>query len=200
MKTIIGPAAEGEHYFARPYLNDKFWNKLTESYNLSIAAPRRVGKSSFMLKLLINPHKEFNCVYLITESINEPNEFFKKLYKTLLTQLNTGTKFKQFFDDLFKRLEIKKISLTEIEFGKNNVDYYNEILLLCKEVKQVKLKIVLLIDEFSQTVENIIIDQGREVAKNFLHQCRELRQRGASQIVAGWATPKRVAHPATIML
>jgi uncharacterized protein len=176
MKTIIGPAAEGEHYFARPYLNDKFWKKLSESYNLSIAAPRRVGKSSFMLNLLVNPHKEFNCVYLITESINEPNEFFKKLYKTLLTQLNAGTKFKQFFDDLFKRLDIKSISLTEIEFGKNDINYYDEILLLCKEVKQVKIKIVLLIDEFSQTVENIIIDQGREVAKNFLHQCRELRQ------------------------
>jgi hypothetical protein len=176
MKIIIGPAAEGEFYFDRPYLDELFWKKLKESHNLSIAAPRRVGKSSFMLNLLKNDKPGFFCTYIITESINEPNEFFKKLYKTLLGLLNKGGKFKQFFEDLFKRLDIKKISLTEIEFGRNEIDYYEEILLLCKEVKEADTRIVLLVDEFSQTVENIITDQSRETAKNFLHQCRELRQ------------------------
>ncbi len=176
MKLIIGPAAEGEFYFDRPYLDELFWKKLNESHNLSIAAPRRVGKSSFMLNLLKNEKTGFHCSYIITESINEPNEFFKKLYKTLLGLLNTSGKFRQFFEDLGKRLEIKKISLSEIEFGRNEIDYYQEILLLCKEVKEADARIVLLIDEFSQTVENIITDQSRETAKNFLHQCRELRQ------------------------
>ncbi len=176
MKIIIGPAAEGEFYFDRPYLDELFWKKLKESHNLSIAAPRRVGKSSFMLNLLKNDKEGFFCTYIITESINEPNEFFKKLYKTLLGLLNKSGKFKQFFEDVFKRLDIKKISLTEIEFGRNEIDYYEEILLLCKEVKETETRIVLLVDEFSQTVENIITDQGKETAKNFLHQCRELRQ------------------------
>ena len=47
---------------------------------------------------------------------------------------------------------------------------------MCKEVKENDTRIVLMVDEFSQTLENIITDQGRDVAKNFLHQCRELRQ------------------------
>jgi hypothetical protein len=176
MKIIIGPAAEGEFYFDRPYLDELFWKKLKESHNLSIAAPRRVGKSSFMLNLLKNEKAGFFCTYIITESINEPNEFFKKLYKTLLDLLNKSGKFKQFFEDLFKRLKIKRISLTEIEFGRNEIDYYEEVLLLCKEVKEYDVRIVMLIDEFSQTLENMITDQNRETAKNFLHQCRELRQ------------------------
>lgn len=176
MKIIIGPAAEGEFYFDRPYLDELFWKKLNESHNLSIAAPRRVGKSSFMINLLKNNKPGYHCAYIITESINGPNEFFKKVYKTLLGLLNKGSRFKQFFEDLFKRLDVKKISLTEIEFGHNEIDYYSEILLLCKEVKEADQKIVLLIDEFSQTVENIITDQGKEAAKNFLHQCREIRQ------------------------
>lgn len=176
MKIIIGPAAEGDFYFDRPYLDERFWKKLKESNNLSIAAPRRVGKSSFMLHLLKNNKEGYLCVYIITESINESNEFFKKLYKTLLAQLNRGTKFKQFFEDVVKRLDIKKISLSEIEFGRNEIDYYDEILLLCKEVKESDVRIVLMIDEFSQTLENIITDQSREAARNFLHQCRELRQ------------------------
>jgi tetratricopeptide (TPR) repeat protein len=176
MKIIIGPAAEGEFYFERPDLDALFWKKIQESHNVSIAAPIRVGKSSFMLHLLKNEKPGYTCAYIITESINAPNEFFKKVYKTLLALLNRGTKFKQFFEDLFKRLDVKKISLTEIEFGNNNIDYYEEILLLCKEVKESDQKIIMLIDEFSQTLENIITDQGKETAKNFLHQCRELRQ------------------------
>ena len=173
---IIGPAAEGSFYFARPYLEERFWKKIKESHHLSITAPRRVGKSSFMLHLLKNDRDGYFCIYIITESINEPNEFFKKIYKTLLKRLNTGGKFKQFIEDLYKRLDIRKISMTEIEFGKNEIDYYEEILLLCREVKDSDIRIVLMIDEFSQTLENIITDQSREVAKNFLHQCRELRQ------------------------
>lgn len=176
MKIIIGPAAEGEFYFDRPYLDVQFWKKLKESHNVSIAAPRRVGKSSFMLHLRANSDQQYVCSYIITESINEANEFFKKVYKTLLGLLNTGGKFKQFFDDVFKRLDVKKISLTEIEFGRNEIDYYQEILLLCKEVKETDRRVLLMIDEFSQTLENIITDQSREAAKNFLHQCRELRQ------------------------
>jgi hypothetical protein len=94
----------------------------------------------------------------------------------LLGLLNKGAKFKQFFEDVFKRLDIKKISMTEIEFGRNEIDYYEEILLLCKEVRESDVRVVLLVDEFSQTLENIITDQSKEAAKNFLHQCRELRQ------------------------
>lgn len=175
MKTIIGPAAEGEHYFDRPYLDKKFWKKVAESHNVSIAAPRRVGKSSFMLNLVEKPIKGYQCVYIITESVNEANEFFKKIYKVLYSQLNTEERFKQFFEDVVSRLNIRKISVTEIEFNKPDINYFDEILLLCKEVKQFP-KILLLVDEFSQTVDNIITDRSKESAKNFLHQCRELRQ------------------------
>lgn len=176
MKTIIGPVAEGDYYFDRPYLDKMFWKKMRESHNVSIVAPRRVGKTSFMMNLLNKNEENYKCLYLITESINNPNEFFKKVYKTIITQLSTGKKFKKFFEDLFTRLEIKKISVSEIEFGKTGVDYFNEILLLCKELKDFPEKIILLVDEFSQTIENIITDVSKEAAKNFLHQCRELRQ------------------------
>ncbi len=176
MKTIIGPVAEGEFYFDRPYLNKLFWKKMRESHNVSIVAPRRVGKTSFMMNMLNETEKDFKCLYLITESVNNPKEFFKKVYKVIITRLNIVGKFKNFTESLFSRLEIKKISVSEIEFGKAEIDYFNEILFLCKELKGFPEKIVLLIDEFSQTVENIITDVGKEAAGNFLHQCRELRQ------------------------
>lgn len=176
MKIIIGPAAEGDFYFDRPKLDKMFWKKMRENHNVSIVAPRRVGKTSFMMNVLNKNEAGYKCIYLITESINNSNEFFKKIYKTLITQLNTIKKFKIFFETLFTRLDIKSISATEIEFGKPDIDYFSEILILCRELKDFPQKIVLLIDEFSQTVENIITDAGRDAASNFLHQCRELRQ------------------------
>lgn len=176
MKTIIGPVAEGEFYFDRPYLDKIFWKKMRESHNVSIVAPRRVGKTSYMMNLLNKTEEGYKCLYLITESINNPNEFFKKVYKVIITQLNTGIKFKKFFESLFSRLEIKSISATEIEFGKADIDYFNEIIFLCRELKDFPEMIVLLVDEFSQTIENIITDVSKDAAKNFLHQCRELRQ------------------------
>lgn len=176
MKIIIGPAAEGDFYFDRPKLDKLFWKKMRESNNVSIVAPRRVGKTSFMMNLLNKKEGDYKCLYLITESINSSYEFFKKVYKVLITQLNISKKFKTFFESLFARLEIKSISATEIEFGKAGIDYFNEILFLCRELKNFPQKIVLLIDEFSQTVENIITDVSKEAARNFLHQCRELRQ------------------------
>ena len=129
-----------------------------------------------MLNLSGRENKNYKCIYLITESINNSNEFFKKIYKALVSQLNTGAKFKQFFEGVFNRLDIRKISATEIEFGKSDINYFDEVLLLCKEIKQFPYKIVLLIDEFSQTIENIITGVSKEAARNFLHQCRELRQ------------------------
>ena len=176
MKIIIGPAAEGDFYFDRPNLDKMFWKKMRESRNVSIVAPRRVGKTSFMMNLLDKKEGGYKCLYLITESINNSNEFFKKVYKVLITQLNTSKKFINFFESLFGRLEIKSISATEIEFGKTDINYFNEIHFLCRELKDFPQKIVLLIDEFSQTVENIITDVSKEAARNFLHQCRELRQ------------------------
>ena len=176
MKLLIGPAAEGEQYFPRDYLTQKFWRILSQSANISIAAPRRVGKSSFMLNLVKEEKEGYKCIYLITESVNNANEFFKKIYKELLSQLETGARFKQFIGDVFKRLDIRKISLTQIEFGKSDINYFDEILFLCKEVKEFPYKVILLIDEFSQTIENIITDVSKEAARNFLHQCRELRQ------------------------
>jgi len=176
MKTIIGPVAEGDYYFDRPYLDKMFWKKMRESHNISIVAPRRVGKTSFMMNLLEKNEEGYKCLYLITESINNPNEFFKKVYKVIITQLSRGGRVKNFLESLFSRLEIKNISATEIEFGKKDIDYFNEILLLCRELKDFPEKIVLLVDEFSQTIENIITDISKEAARNFLHQCRELRQ------------------------
>ena len=175
MKLNIGNIADGDGYFERPYLNVKFWRLLTKSGHLSIPAPRRVGKTSFMINLVAEGKEGYKIVYIITESIDDSNEFFRKIYKELLNVLSSTKKFAEHLDDVYKKLDIKKISLSGIEFGKNDIDFFEEIKYLLKKIKEKDNHIVLLIDEFSQTLENIILYKGNSEAKLFLHRCRELR-------------------------
>ncbi len=175
MRINLGNVAEGENYFERPYLNDKFWRLLAKSGHLSIVAPRRVGKTSLMANITATPIEKFKILYCITESVNDLNEFHRKIYKELLSALSNSNKFKELVDDVYKKLKIKKISLSGIEFEKEEIDFYEEIKYLLKNMKGKDDHIILMIDEFSQTLENIIKDKGENAAKLFLHQCRELR-------------------------
>lgn len=173
MKLSIGNVAEGENYFERLYLNEKFWRMLQNSKHISIVAPRRVGKSSFIVNISKIPKKDYTIIYTITESIDDANDFFKKLYTEILNVIGKSSNLIELFADLIKKNGVTHIGLDGIEFTKSDLNFFEEIKLLIK--KNSNLNIVMLIDEFSQTLENILLKKGENDAKLFLHQCRELR-------------------------
>ena len=173
MRLSIGNVAEGEDYFARTYLDEKFWRMLKNSKHISIVAPRRVGKTCFIVNVSKTEKDGFTIIYTITESIYNSNDFFKKIYTEILNVVGKSKKLSELFADLIKKNGIHKIGLDGIEFSKNDLNFFDEIKLFLK--KNTDLNIVILIDEFSQTLENIILSKGENEAKLFLHQCRELR-------------------------
>jgi len=174
-KTIIGSAAEGDFYFPRPHLNIRLKKYLDTNSNVLLSAPRRVGKTSFLKNLKNDQWSGYFIKYHNTESINSSNEFFKRLYKSLLEELSTHQSIWKNIGDTLKRNRIEKIGGDGIELKGVNLDYYEELKQLLKKVNYGD-KLVFIIDEFSETVENIINDHGESLGKNFLHQNRELRQ------------------------
>jgi len=50
MNITIGPPVNSEDFFDREQMLDELWNTL-QSQSVLLAAPRRVGKSSLMLKI-----------------------------------------------------------------------------------------------------------------------------------------------------
>lgn len=180
MNSILGSPAEGSMYFHRPQLDLEFYRLLDIHKNLSIVAARRVGKTSFMLHITKNSSKNFRAIYTITESVNVSNAFFKKIYTSIYEYLEKNKKAKEYLKIKSKTLLVKKISLSvtggfSIDFDRIDIDFYNEMIELVRDVKLEDQSIILFIDEFAQTVENIIKDQGIEEAATFLHQCREIR-------------------------
>jgi len=180
MNLILGSPAEGSMYFHRPQLDFEFHRLLDIHKNLSIVAARRVGKTSFMLHITKNSSKNFKAIYAITESVNDSNAFFKKIYTSIYEYLEKNKKAKEYLKIKSKTLLVKKISLSvtggfSIDFDRVDIDFYNEMIELVRDIKLEDHAIIMFIDEFAQTVENLIKDQGKEEAAKFLHQCREIR-------------------------
>ena len=177
MKIRTGNAVSGENYFVRPLLNEKVWEALESENHILLVAPRRVGKTSLMLHLRDNPKDKFYFLFLDTESVNNENEFYKKLLSKLLT-----SDFIKKTDKIFTLVKtnipgIKKVGADGVEFDlARDVNYFNEFVRVINLIDKDDKKLVFLIDEFSQTVENIKKDEGASKAVHFLQTNREIRQ------------------------
>ena len=140
-----------------------------------VSAPRRIGKTSFLQHICNQEVDDYLVKYHITQSVNSSDEFFKRLYKSLLEHLSTQQNIWEGLTELLKRNKIEKIGKDGIELKGTDRDYFEEFRRLIKKIELNK-KLVFVIDEFSEATENIINDQGKTPAQLFLHRNRELRQ------------------------
>lgn len=180
IKNIAGQPVRGENFFGRPALVREFQQKINSGGSILISAPRRVGKTSLMFNVHDNGLEGFYFIHMITESVNSENEYFKHiLHRVLDTEfLNTFEKHSKKASHVLKNWagRITEIGKTiKFDLG-NSLDYREEFIKLIKEIDLEGKKLVLMVDEFSQTVENIIEDEGKRQAIHFLQSNRELRQ------------------------
>ncbi|MBU0488066.1 MAG: AAA-like domain-containing protein [Bacteroidetes bacterium] len=173
--TIIGSSAEGKHYFHRDYLDQRLWQYIEHGNQLLVSAPRRIGKTSFLLNICNQKKEGYNVKYHITESINRENDFFKRLYKSLLEEVSTKQNLWVSISEIVKKNKIAKIGPGAIELKSSDLNYFEEFKRLIHKI-DLDETLIFVIDEFSETTENIINDQGGKAGKLFLHQNRELRQ------------------------
>ncbi len=176
MKIQIGNPARGENFFKRPKLIDKTWDMIETGCDILVAAPRRVGKSSLMFHLSDYPKKNYSFIYLDSESVNNENEFFRRLLNKIL-KTDFVKNSKKVITFLEKNLpNIKKIGLKEIEFGvKVEHNYFDMLTKILSSLNLENYKLIIMLDEFSQTLDNIINDEGERKGIHFLQSNRELR-------------------------
>lgn len=177
MKIITGPAARGDNFYQRSSVIDNAWHLIADGHDILITAPRRVGKTSIMFYLLDNPKTGYEPVFLNTESVNDTNEFFKRLANALLktNSVNTSIKLKNLLTEKFPA--IKKIGTSGMEFGeKQEPDYFELVMSILNSADPEGNTILIMLDEFPQTLENIITDCGEKEGRRFLQKNRELRQ------------------------
>ena len=180
MKTIIGQAARGENFFPRPLITNEIWAKLESGSHLLLVAPRRVGKSSILFNLLDKPNPGYIVVYYTSESVNSINEFYKKLFNKILEKVSGVQKYKKkiagIAQDLLSRIESISVIEGGIKLGESKIQYLEMLNNLLEDINLGTDRLVVLIDEFSVTVENLIRDNDESTAINFLQTKREIRQ------------------------
>jgi uncharacterized protein len=180
IKNIAGQAVRDKNFFERRLLLRKLEQKIDSGSSILISAPRRVGKTSLMFYLHDLGMEGYHFIYLITESVNNENEYFKRiLHKVLDSEFFSG--FQKYSKQAYRLLKDRANRITEIGSSvkfdkKSTVDYKQEFINTIKPLELEGQKIVLMIDEFSQTLENIIDDEGKSSAVHFLQSNRELRQ------------------------
>jgi len=185
MKNTVGNPARGESFYQREREVWKIVDRINNGNNLQVAAPRRIGKTSILYYLLDNKLERHIYVYVDTEAVTDENSFFKKLLGEIIKTdelkkpgwfenlLQRGNKF-------LKKVKSIKILGQEIDFDEaaGVMDYKTELenLLAGLEFENNR-KLILLIDEFPQTILNIVdANDGRaESAIHFLQSNREIR-------------------------
>jgi len=178
MAITVGQAVRNKEFWDRVDELDDIWEAIESGSHVLISAPRRVGKTSIMYKILDNPRTGYIPIYIDTESADSENEFWEKLFNTLLEENfidKLETKAKILWSKL-KNIRIKKISVTGVEFADGEMlDYKESFKKLIKNLDSDK-KLIIMIDEFAQTIENIIKYEDTKNALSLLKTHRELRQ------------------------
>ncbi len=176
MRIQTGNPVSGDDFYKREHLIDKAWDLIESGNHILLAAPRRVGKTSLMYYLRDNPKENFIFLYLDTESINNENEFFRRIVnKALKTDFIKGSqKVRSFLEQHIPT--IKKIGPDGVEFGVSEEhDYLDMLTRILKSTACEEKKLIIMLDEFPETLENIIKDEGENEGRHFLQSNRELR-------------------------
>jgi len=181
IKNIAGQPVRKENFFERPALIRQFKNKIESGSSILISAPRRVGKNLTLCSMFTTKEwKDSIFIYLIPESVNSENEYFKRILNKIfdaefLTPMQKISK-KTYRSAKDRAERISEIGKT-IKFEKESKRIFqDEFIDTIKSIDLEGRRIIFMIDEFSQAIENIIEDEGKRSAIHFLQTNRELRQ------------------------
>jgi AAA+ ATPase superfamily predicted ATPase len=178
-RNKVGPPVSGEDFFDRPQEIKKIMRALKSDHHILISSPRRVGKTSILFKLADMGEEDFYFLYVITQSINSESDFYKRLYWAVVDcdSLSSNTmritaKAKSFLKKTMDK--VKSIKGIDLAPGKDQ-DFKDLFIKVLKSVSLEGSKIVVMIDEFTQTIENIIRKEGEDQAIELLQSIREIR-------------------------
>lgn len=185
MKNVVGNPARGENFFPREREIQKVISRIEGGNNLQIAAPRRIGKTSILFYLLDNNVEGYTYVYVDTERVDNEQEYYKKILKEILKveTISKSTKLKSLLEKGGRFLsKIKSIKVlghgVDFHEDEKETDYYEELRNFLSGFQlEGDTKLVLLIDEFPQTIINIVEANKGDLrqATQFLQSNRELR-------------------------
>jgi len=175
--TIIGSVATGNYYFDRPEIVNEIWRELEKGNYILIAAPRRVGKTSLMRHMTEAPKKGYKLIFENIQGLKSESDFYKVLYKLILSCLTKNKQVKNWFDTYLKTRSITEIDINgSFKISHLQLDYLDEINNIIPKIEESCDTIVLLIDELPEVLHNLNKNKKKEEAISILKNLRRWRQ------------------------
>ena len=163
-------------YHPLPDVLDRLTRHLQSGENVVLTGHRRIGKTLLMEHLEKNAPDGFVPSYLIVESVDTVNEFYRKLVAHLSERfIGHWEKAGRSVQHWFGKLNIEEIG-RNIRLGDpRQIDYHAEFRSLLEGLEPDR-PIALMLDEFPQAIENIRDGEGPSEVRRLLTTQREFCQ------------------------
>jgi uncharacterized protein len=186
MRNITGPPVEGQNFFGRKKELEYTWGMIDSGNNLIFPSPRRVGKTSFALKLLDKAKQEgWNTISINLEGISSEQDFIK-IFIDKVKDLSWWQGVKDKGNALFDLVRQLKPSFSaggvkvELDWKLNKEDIYQQLADLLNHNENT----LVFADELTVLLTNIIEngEDGHRNVAGFLHWLRDIRIKAGSKI------------------
>lgn len=178
LKLRIGSPVGGDDFFGRSVELAKA-EALIEHNNLMLAAPRRVGKTSFAKKLLeIQKEKGWNTIFIDLEEITSINHFFKAFHDELM-KLPEASLTDKITNKLKKWVSNAEFSTSGIPVKatiKISDQGAEDFGILADVLNELEHHTIVVFDELTVLLESLLgKDNDEQTVRTFLNMFRALR-------------------------
>lgn len=184
MKNVVGNIVEGDDFFDREGEQNLAWRKLRSDNQLLLAA-RRVGKSSFMKRLVATAEKNGFSYALETSFAKQADEMecMLALLEAVNKQLAGKDKLIASLSKVFTQIKGFKVSANEIRWDKAELkaeDWRKAGEGIANALNNLDGQVLICIDEVPLFILHKLLDKGSDAGvartRDFLNWFRQLRQ------------------------
>lgn len=176
MKLTIGNPVTGDDFFDRELEQRQIWRKL-ESNHLLMLAPRRIGKTSLIVRLCQTSQEHgFFSVNCSFAGCNDERDCVRELFKAL-HQLHTTT---QKLGNLLAGIKSLKVAGTGVDWASETPgDWRSAGEEISTALATSERQWLICIDELPVFIVKLLQqgEPGRQRARTFLYWLRDLRQK-----------------------
>jgi uncharacterized protein len=180
---IVGSPVRGDDFWFREEFVQSLWDSI-KKHNILLIAPRRIGKTSVMYRMLDFPEKDWLVMHMNVEDIKTPAEFFITVVDAIHEHQpaffkDTIAKGWDFFKGLMSSIEQVEAYDFKIQLRKkeNLIERWEERAdQLIERIVRSGRKVLFIIDELPDMLNNMA-EHSESDRMLFLHWFRKTRER-----------------------
>jgi len=184
MRNRTGAPVEGGDFFGREKEIGYVWGLIQNGNNILLPSPRRVGKSSFALKMLAKAKEhDWKTIEMNLERVHSEFDFVELLMK----KIQDSSKWQKVKEPVAKLLESLKAIKPSVTYEGVSVsfEWRNEKANIYRQLEEIlshNEETLIFFDEVAVLLNSILRANDKAQVEEFLHWLRSLRQISGSKI------------------